>query len=70
MEVEIVRTSHNVLAQRGTQRAPWPDPTKSWPGGCLALFRPNVNSLGTPQVLSHSFEGLLSGVSILVKTIL
>lgn len=44
MEVEIVRTSHNVLAQRGTHRAPRPDPTKSWPGGCLALFRPNVNS--------------------------
>lgn len=43
-------------------------PAKIWPLGCPALFHPKADSLGTPQALRHSFEGLLSTVSILVKT--
>lgn len=57
-----------MLAQCGTQHAPQPDPSEDLASGLLGLFHPKADSLGTPQALSHSFEGLLSTVSILVKT--
>lgn len=57
-----------MLAQRGTQHTPRPDPSEDLASGLPGLFHPKADSLGTPQALSHSLEGLLSRVSVLAKT--